>query len=331
MAAVLSGNRNFEGRVNPHVKANYLACRRWSSRTRSPARRHRPRDRAARHRQGRASRCSSTTSGRRRRRSRTRSQSCVTPRCSSSQYATSSTGRRSGARSRAEAASCSRGTRTAPTSRSRRSSSTCQPAAAPIQPIRGARCLVTLGDSVTTDHISPAGSIKKDSPAGAATCRSTACAADFNSYGSRRGNDRVMTRGTFANIRLRNLLAPGTEGGVTTDFTVHGATREARGGVVHLRRRDRSTRRPASPLVVLAGKDYGMGSVARLGGEGHVPARRARSDRRELRAHPPQQPGRHGRAAAASSRARAARRSASTARRRSTSPLDDDAQAAPGR
>jgi aconitate hydratase len=86
----------------------------------------------------------------------------------------------------------------------------------PIRPIRGARVLAMVGDSVTTDHISPAGSIKKDSPAGRYLMEHGVQPLDFNSYGSRRGNDRVMTRGTFANIRLRNLLAPGTEGGFTT-------------------------------------------------------------------------------------------------------------------
>ena len=86
----------------------------------------------------------------------------------------------------------------------------------PIRPIRGARVLLALGDSVTTDHISPAGSIAATSPAGKYLASSRASSRrDFNSYGSRRGNDRVMTRGTFANIRIRNLLAPGTEGGVT--------------------------------------------------------------------------------------------------------------------
>ena len=122
----------------------------------------------------------------------------------------------------------------------------------PIAPIRGARCLVMVGDSVTTDHISPAGSIKKDSPAGQYLMEQGVKPIDFNSYGSRRGNDRVMTRGTFANIRLRNLLAPGTEGGVTRhlpdgeQMTVFDASvKYQREGV---------------PLVVLAGKDYGMGS-----------------------------------------------------------------------
>ena len=85
----------------------------------------------------------------------------------------------------------------------------------PLQPIRGARCLAVLGDSVTTDHISPAGNIAKNSPAGKYLMEHGVQPADFNSYGSRRGNDRVMVRGTFANIRIRNFLAPGTEGGVT--------------------------------------------------------------------------------------------------------------------
>jgi aconitate hydratase len=122
----------------------------------------------------------------------------------------------------------------------------------PIVPIQAARCLVMVGDSVTTDHISPAGSIKKDSPAGAYLMEHGVRPIDFNSYGSRRGNDRVMTRGTFANIRLRNLLAPGTEGGVTRHLpdgepmTVYDASVKYQHDGV--------------PLVVLAGKDYGMGS-----------------------------------------------------------------------
>ncbi len=89
------------------------------------------------------------------------------------------------------------------------------PEPSPIQPLRGARVLAALGDSVTTDHISPAGNIAASSPAGKYLLEHGVQQADFNSYGARRGNDRVMTRGTFANIRIRNLLAPGTEGGVT--------------------------------------------------------------------------------------------------------------------
>ena len=87
---------------------------------------------------------------------------------------------------------------------------------APLTDIAGARALAVLGDSITTDHISPAGSIKKDSPAGKYLIEHGVQPADFNSYGARRGNHEVMMRGTFANIRLRNQLAPGTEGGWTT-------------------------------------------------------------------------------------------------------------------
>jgi aconitate hydratase len=120
------------------------------------------------------------------------------------------------------------------------------------QSVRGARVLLALGDSVTTDHISPAGSIAKSSPAGKYLIEHGVEPADFNSYGARRGNDRVMTRGTFANIRIRNLLVPGTEGGVTrllpgTDvMPVYDAA---------VRYRERGV-----PLVVLAGTEYGTGS-----------------------------------------------------------------------
>ena len=110
---------------------------------------------------------------------------------------------------------CTRGTKRARTFRSQPFFVDMPAEPAPIASISGARCLVSVGDSTTTDHISPAGSIKADSPAGLFLQEQGVGKSDFNSYGSRRGNDRVMTRGTFANIRLRNLLAPGTEGGVT--------------------------------------------------------------------------------------------------------------------
>ena len=88
----------------------------------------------------------------------------------------------------------------------------------PISEIKGARPLAIFGDSVTTDHISPAGSIKEDSPAGKYLLENGVSKVDFNSYGSRRGNDRVMTRGTFANVRIRNLMVPGKEGGYTVHY-----------------------------------------------------------------------------------------------------------------
>src|SRR5207247_10701041 len=88
-----------------------------------------------------------------------------------------------------------------------------------IREIKGARVLGIFGDSVTTDHISPAGSIRKSSPAGKYLIEHGVDSEDFNSYGSRRGNDRVMTRGTFANVRIKNLMVPGTEGGITKHMT----------------------------------------------------------------------------------------------------------------
>jgi aconitate hydratase len=122
----------------------------------------------------------------------------------------------------------------------------------PLRDVHGARVLAVLGDSVTTDHISPAGVIKRDSPAGRYLTEHGVDVKDFNSYGARRGNHEVMIRGTFANIRLRNRLAPGTEGGVTLhlpdeeQMSIYDAAIRYQGEGV--------------PLVVLAGKEYGSGS-----------------------------------------------------------------------
>jgi aconitate hydratase len=123
---------------------------------------------------------------------------------------------------------------------------------APIQPLKGARCLALLGDSITTDHISPAGSIKEAGPAGKYLVAHGVPKKDFNSYGARRGNHEVMVRGTFANIRLRNQMAPGTEGGVTrhlpsgeTMSIFDAAMRYEKDGI---------------PAVVIGGKEYGSGS-----------------------------------------------------------------------
>ncbi|WP_442904664.1 aconitate hydratase AcnA [Glycomyces sp. MUSA5-2] len=123
-----------------------------------------------------------------------------------------------------------------------------------VEDIHGARIMAKLGDSVTTDHISPAGSIKADSPAGEYLKSQGVGPKDFNSYGSRRGNHEVMVRGTFANIRLRNQLAPGTEGGWTRDFT------QAGGPVATIYDACQNYAAEGTPLVVLAGKEYGTGS-----------------------------------------------------------------------
>lgn len=123
---------------------------------------------------------------------------------------------------------------------------------APITDIRGARVLAKLGDSVTTDHISPAGNIAAKSPAGEFLIKNGVSKDDFNSYGARRGNDRIMTRGTFANIRLRNLLAAGTEGGVTKHLPS--------GDVMSIYDASEKYKAEKVPLVVLAGAEYGTGS-----------------------------------------------------------------------
>jgi aconitate hydratase len=122
----------------------------------------------------------------------------------------------------------------------------------PVGDIRGARVLALLGDSVTTDHISPAGNISKSSPAAKYLVAQGVAPADFNSYGARRGNHEVMMRGTFANIRLRNLLAPGTEGGVS----VHLPT----GETMSIYDAAMRYRESGTPLIVIAGKEYGTGS-----------------------------------------------------------------------
>ena len=171
----------------------------------------------------------------------------------------------------------------------------------PVTDISDARVLLKLGDSVTTDHISPAGAIKKDSPAGKYLAEHGVEQRDFNSYGSRRGNHEVMIRGTFANIRLRNQLAPGTEGGFTRDLSGDAKDQQSVTSVFEASEKYIDA---GIPLVVLAGKEYGSGLVARLGREGHRAARREGRDRRVLRADPPVQPDRHGRAAAAVPRGR---------------------------
>ena len=160
----------------------------------------------------------------------------------------------------------------------------------PVSDIKGARILAVLGDSITTDHISPAGTIRKASPAGDYFMERQVQQKDFNSYGARRGNHEVMMRGTFANIRIRNEMVPGVEGGMTKHLPsgeqmpiYDAAMRYQREGV---------------PLVIIGGKEYGTGSSRDWAAKGTLLLGVQGGDRRELRAHPPLQPGRHGRAAA---------------------------------
>ncbi len=127
-----------------------------------------------------------------------------------------------------------------------------KPEPEPVADVKGARCLALLGDSVTTDHISPAGAIKRDSPGGQFLVRNDVLPGDFNSYGSRRGNHEVMVRGTFSNVRLRNRLAPGTEGGFTTYFPT--------GSIMPIYDAAMEYQEAGIPLIVLGGKEYGTGS-----------------------------------------------------------------------
>jgi aconitate hydratase len=127
-----------------------------------------------------------------------------------------------------------------------------KPEVHPIKGINQARCLVMAADSITTDHISPAGSIAKDSPAGKYLMEQGVAVQDFNSYGARRGNDRIMTRGTFANIRLRNLIAPGTEG----PWTMYWPSKEK----MFIYDAAMKYKENQTPLIVLAGREYGTGS-----------------------------------------------------------------------
>ena len=195
----------------------------------------------------------------------------------------------------------------------------------PVADIAGARVLAKLGDSVTTDHISPAGSIKADSPAGGYLAEHGVERKDFNSYGSRRGNHEVMIRGTFANIRLRNQLLDGVEGGFTRNFS------RRRRADDDLRRRA-ELRRRRHPAGRAGRQGVRLGLLARLGGQGHPLLGVKVGHRRVLRADPPLQPDRHGRAAAAVPGGRQTpSRSGSTAPRRSTSPASPRSTTGPPR
>ncbi len=161
----------------------------------------------------------------------------------------------------------------------------------PIDNISGARVLVKVGNSITTDHISPAGSISRTSPAAEYLIEKGVEPLDFNSYGSRRGNDRVMTRGTFANIRLRNQMAPGTEGGWTTYLPTNEVMTIYDASVRYI---DAEHAAGGS-----GGQRVWHRQLARLGGQGTVATGHPSRHCRELRANPSQQPGRHGHSAAA--------------------------------
>ena len=292
LVSVLSGNRNFEGRINPDVRMNYLI---------SPPLvvayalaghdGHRPHHRTARHRAGRGAgaprRHLAVARGGASRRSATPS----APTCSPTPTARCSTGTTGGT-----ASTCRR----APLQWDDTSTYVhrppffdgMRPDPAPLADIVGARCLAKLGDRRSPPTTSPR-RVDRAGHARRAGGSSTTGSApqDFNSYGSRRGNHEVMIRGTFANIRLRNQLAPGTEGGWTRhlpsgeQMTIHDAAIRYAADAV--------------PLLVLAGTEYGSGSSRDWAAKGTHAPRRPRRAGRELRAHPPLQPHRHGRASPA--------------------------------
>ncbi|STU82248.1 aconitate hydratase [Klebsiella pneumoniae] len=160
----------------------------------------------------------------------------------------------------------------------------------PVEDIRGARILAMLGDSVTTDHISPAGSIKADSPAGRYLQEHGVARRDFNSYGSRRGNHEVMMRGTFANIRIRNEMVPGVEGGMTRHLPDPEPMAIYDAAMLY--------KAEGTPLAVIAGKEYGSGSSRDWAGEGAAPAGIRVVIAESFRAYPSFQPDRNGHFAA---------------------------------
>ena len=296
VAAVLSGNRNFEGRINPDVRLNYLGSpplvvayalsgtMNWDPGTRAPRHRLRrqpghPRGPVAR--SGRGGRGGGP--GHRRRLLPHRLRHPL--------------------RRRRPLAGHRRPHRR-PHGLGRRLHLRPPPpyfdGLSPERPaltdIEGARVLALLGDSVTTDHISPAGAIKAEGPAGRYLHDHGVEKADFNSYGSRRGNHEVMIRGTFANIRLRNQMAPGTEGGVTRHIPS--------GDQMDIYDAAERYAAEGTPLVVLAGTEYGSGSSRDWAAKGTLLLGVRAVIAAVLRAHPPLQPDRHGRPAPPAGRGR---------------------------
>ena len=293
VTAVLSGNRNFEGRINPDVKMNYLASpplviayslagsMNFDFETDPLGKDQDGNDVFLR------------TSGRTRPRCRRRSTRRSTRTCSTRQYASVFEG--------------DERWKTLPTPTGdvfewdAESTYVRKPPyfdgmtmeLTPVTDIAGARVLATLGDSVTTDHISPAGNIKADSPAGHYLDEHGVDRKDYNSYGSRRGNHEVMIRGTFANIRLRNQLLDGVEGGFTRDFTQEGGPQS------FIYDASQNYQAAGHPAGDLRRQGVRLRLVARLGGQGHEPAGRQGGHHRELRADPPLEPHRHGRRPAA--------------------------------
>lgn len=250
--SVLSGNRNFEGRVNPHVKANYLASPPLvvAFALAGTADVDLTNEPVGKDKDGKDVRLADIWPSRAE--VDAVIDSSVKPEMFVSQYAGAFESNEKWNAIRIEGGDIYNWTEASTYIQEPPFMVDLPPEPAPIQAIKAARVLALLGDSVTTDHISPAGAIAADSPAGKFLQSQGVDRKDFNSYGSRRGNDRVMLRGTFANIRIRNQLAPGTEGGWTRHlpdgeqmFIYDAAMKYKQEGI---------------PLVVLAGAEYGTGS-----------------------------------------------------------------------
>ncbi len=251
-AAVLSGNRNFEGRINPHVKANYLASPPLVvafalAGTMDINIMDEP---IAKNSKGEPVylRDLWPTQGE----VQAVIASCLSPDMFKKEYANVADGNPQWNKIPVKGGELFNWDETSTYIQEPPFFTNLSKGPAAIESIKGTKVLAMVGDSVTTDHISPAGAIKKDSPAGKFLVEHKVGPLDFNSYGSRRGNDRIMTRGTFANIRLKNLLAPGTEGGVTKYLPT--------GEVMPISDASMKYQSAKTPLIVLAGKDYGMGS-----------------------------------------------------------------------
>ncbi len=251
-ASVLSGNRNFEGRVNPDVKANYLAspplvvAYALAGRVDVDLQT----DPIGKDSKGQAVFLKDIWPSNQEVQATV--QASVQPEMFRKQYANAMQGPKAWQAIPAESSDLYSFNATSTYIQEPPFFQTMGKEVGTIQSIEGARCLVKVGDSTTTDHISPAGAIKADSPAGAYLQEQGVMARDFNSYGSRRGNDRVMTRGTFANIRLRNQMAPGTEGGMTTYLPSD--------ELMPIYDAAQKYKADGTPLLVLAGKEYGTGS-----------------------------------------------------------------------
>ncbi len=251
-AAVLSGNRNFEGRVNPLVKANYLASPLLVVAYAIAGRADINFDTEPLGTDGAGKAVFLRDVWPSQAEIRDAVAKCVTPKMFSEQYANVFDGNEKWNRIEVRGGEAYEWNPESTYIQEPPFFAGLSAQPEPIPPISGARVLAIVGDSVTTDHISPAGSIAVSSPAGKYLQERGVKPADFNSYGSRRGNDRVMTRGTFANIRIRNLLAPGTEGGVTRNLPT--------GEVMSIYDAAMRYKEEHTPLIVLAGAEYGAGS-----------------------------------------------------------------------